>query len=50
MQLKFCKICISSIESDVYYKKKIQMYVVNMTFIASNEVKKCIFHSCLQHS
>ena len=45
-----CKICISSIESDVYNKKKIQMFVVNMTFISSREVKKCIFHSCLRHS
>ena len=32
-QLKFCKICISSIESDVYNKKKIQMFVVNMTLL-----------------
>ena len=44
------KICIFSIESDVYNKKKIQMFVVNMTFISSREVKKCIFHSCLRHS
>ena len=35
-----CKICISSVESDVYNKKKIQMFVVNMTFISSREVKK----------
>ena len=42
-----CKICISSFESDVYNKKKIQMFVVNMTFISSSEVKKCIFHSAL---
>ena len=35
-----CKICISSNESDVYNKKKIQMFVVNMTFISSREVKK----------
>ena len=41
-----CKICISSIESDVYNKKKIKMFVVNMTFISSREVKKCILHSC----
>ena len=34
-----CKICISSIESDVYNKKKIQMFVVNMTLISSREVK-----------
>ena len=34
------------IESDVYNKKKIQMFGVNMTFISSREVKKCIFHSC----
>ena len=34
-----CKVCISSIESDVYNKKKIQMFVVNMSFI-SREVKK----------
>ena len=45
-----CKICISSIESAVYNKKKIQFFVVNMTFISSSEVKKCIFHSCLRHS
>ena len=47
-----CKICISSVESDVhvYNKKKIQMFVMNMTFISSREVKKCIFHSCLRHS
>ena len=48
-QLKFCKICISSIESDVYNKKKIQMFGVNMTFISSNEVKKCIFHAFGTH-
>ena len=30
-----CKICIASIESDVYNKKKIQMFVVNRTFISS---------------
>ena len=42
-QLKFCKIYISSIESDVYNKKKIQMFVVNMTFVSSREVKKSIF-------
>ena len=35
-----CKICISSVKSDVYNKKKIQMFVVNMTFISSREVKK----------
>ena len=40
----------SRIESDVYNKKKIQMFVVNMTFISSREVKKCIFHPCLRHS
>ena len=34
--------------SDVYNKKKIQMFVVNMTFISSREVKKCICHSCLR--
>ena len=45
-----CKTCIFSVESDVYNKKKIQMFVVNMTFISSREVKKCIFHSCLRHS
>ena len=28
-QPKFCKICISSIESGVYNKKKIQMFGVN---------------------
>ena len=43
-------ICISSIKSDVYNKKKIQMFVVNMTFISSREVKKCIFYLCLWHS
>ena len=45
-----CKICISSIKSDVYNKKKIQKFVVNMTFILSREVKKCLFHLCLRHS
>ena len=35
-----CKICIPSIEIDVYNKKKIQMFVVNMTFISTCEVKK----------
>ena len=35
-----CNICISSVESDVYDKKKIQMFGVNMTFISSSEVKK----------
>ena len=34
-----CKIYISSIESDVYNKKKIQMFVVNMTFISTCEEK-----------
>ena len=38
-----CKICISSIESDVYNKKKIQMFVANMTFISSREVKKNVY-------
>ena len=45
--VKICMICISSIESDVYNKKKIQMFVVNMTFVSSREVKKCKFISCL---
>ena len=39
-----CKICISSIESGVYNKKKIQMFGVNMTFISSHEVKKMYHH------
>ena len=44
-QLKFCKICISSIESDVHNKKKIQMFVVNMTFISSRQwMKYTFFH------
>ena len=38
-------ICISSIESDEYNKKKIQMFVVNMAFISYRGVKKCIFHA-----
>ena len=38
-QLKFCKICISSIESDVYNKKKIQMFVMNMTFYFISLIK-----------
>ena len=38
-----CKICISSPESDVYNKKKIQMFGVNMTFISSREVKKNVY-------
>ena len=29
------------------YIEDIQMFGVNMTFISSSEVKKCIFHSCL---
>ena len=37
-----CKICISSM-SDVYNKKKIQMFVMNMTFISSREVKKNVY-------
>ena len=49
LMVKICMICISSIESDVINKKKIQMFVVNMTFISSLDVKKCIFHSCLRH-
>ena len=43
--VKICIICISSVESDVFNKKKIQMFVVNMTFISSSEVKKCSFMS-----
>ena len=39
-------ICISSIENDVYNKKKIQMFVVNMTFISSREVKKNVYFIC----
>ena len=35
-----CKICISSVKSDVCHKKKIQMFVLNLTFISSREVKK----------
>ena len=31
-QLKFCKICISSIESDVYNKKKIQMNILYVLY------------------
>ena len=27
----------------------IQMFGVNMTFISSSEVKKCIFHECRRH-
>ena len=38
--VNICMIYISYIESDVYNKKKIQMFVVNMTFISSREVKK----------
>ena len=36
-------ICISSIESDVYNKKKIQMFVVNMTFISSREYLNILY-------
>ena len=32
LMVKICMICISSIESDVYNKKKIQMFGVNMTY------------------
>ena len=28
------------------YIEDIQMFGVNMTFISSSEVKKCIFHEC----
>ena len=31
------------------YIEDIQMFGVNMTFISSSEVKKCIFHECLRH-
>ena len=39
--LHICKNCISSIESDVCNKKKIQMFGMNMTFNLSGEVKNC---------
>ena len=47
-----CKICISSIESDVYNKKKIQMFVVNISwsekmyisFVPSALMKYTFFH------
>ena len=39
-----CKICISSSINFVYNKKN-PIFGVNMTFISSHEVKKCIFHS-----
>ena len=35
--------------SDIYNKKKIQIFVVNMTFISSHEVKRCIFRSRLRN-
>ena len=41
--VKICMICISSIERDVYNKKKIQIFVMNMTFISSSEVKKNVY-------
>ena len=28
------------------YIEDIQMFGVNMTFISSSEMKKCIFHEC----
>ena len=31
------------------YIEDIQIFGVNMTFISSREVKKCIFHLCLRH-
>ena len=31
------------------YIEDIQMFGVNMTFISSSEVKKCIFHECRRH-
>ena len=31
------------------YIEDIQMFGVNMTFISSSEVKKCIFHECQRH-
>ena len=33
----------------ILYIEDIQMFVVNMTFISSSEVKKCIFHECRRH-
>ena len=44
-QLKFCKIFVSSIESDIYNKKKIKMFVVNMTFISWVKWKNVYFMS-----
>ena len=40
-------------EYDFYFiewsEKMYISWVLNMTFISSSEVKKCIFHSCLRH-
>ena len=46
----FYRKSLSIEEMQILHKKKIQMFVVNMTFISSREVKKCIFHSCFRHS
>ena len=31
------------------YIEDIQIFGMNMTFISSSEVKKCIFHECRRH-
>ena len=36
-------------EWSALYIEDIQMFGVNMTFISSSEVKKCIFHECRRH-
>ena len=33
----------------IKYTEDIQIFGVNMTFISSSEVKKCIFHECRRH-
>ena len=35
--------------SEIEYIEDVQMFGVNMTFISSSEVKKCIFHECRRH-
>ena len=46
------KLCLAHIDKEqISYKyiEDIQMFGVNMTFISSSEVKRCIFHECRRH-
>ena len=44
------KIKSETFRVEIRYIENIQMFRVNMTFISSNKVKKCIFHLWLCHS